>query len=277
MAARDRTVRLIVNADDFGASSAVNQAVLRAFREGILTTASLMVTGAAFAEAVEIAHANPGLGVGLHLTLVEGESVLPLSLAYDLLDHRRRFSDNPAYAGWRYFFDPRLAVQLHHEIAAQLDKFHATGLTLDHVNGHMHMHMHPVVMRMLLELAPTHGISAIRLTREPWERDLVSRGGRWCYRLSHSLVFEALSRRIAPALSSRGIRHTDGVFGLLQTSRMGIRYFDRFLGEVPSGCWEVYSHPSLAGEGDEFQGLISETSRRWVDQRGIRLIRYQDL
>lgn len=277
MATRDRTVRLIVNADDFGTSSAVNHAVLHAFREGILTTASIMVTGGAFAEAVQIAHANPGLGVGLHLTLVEGESVLPLSQAYDLLDHRRRFPSNPAYAGWRYFFDPRLARQLRHEITAQLDKFHATGLKLDHVNGHMHMHMHPVVMGILLELAPTHGIAAIRLTREPWERDLISRGGRWFYRLTHSLVFEALSRRLAPALVRQGIRHTDGVFGLLQTSRIDADYLGRLLQEIPPGSWELYSHPSLAGKPDELQGLVSGTTRHWVERREMRLIRYQDL
>ena len=62
-------VRVVVNADDFGASPAVNAAVVRAHREGVLTTASLMVTGAAFDEAVQLARATPTLAVGLHLAL----------------------------------------------------------------------------------------------------------------------------------------------------------------------------------------------------------------
>ena len=66
--------RLIVNADDFGRSAAINQAVIRAHREGILTTASLMVNEPAFEEAVALARANPKLGVGLHLTLLCGHS-----------------------------------------------------------------------------------------------------------------------------------------------------------------------------------------------------------
>ena len=60
-------LRLIVNADDFGRSRSINEAVIRAHREGILTTASLMVNEPACAEAVALAKENPRLGVGLHL------------------------------------------------------------------------------------------------------------------------------------------------------------------------------------------------------------------
>src|SRR6266705_6008158 len=69
--------RLIVNADDFGRSHSINEAVIRAHKEGILTSASLMVNEPAFEEAVELAKANPTLGVGLHLTLLCGHSTLP--------------------------------------------------------------------------------------------------------------------------------------------------------------------------------------------------------
>ena len=68
--------RLVVNADDFGRSQSINQAVVRAHREGILTSASLMVNEPFADEAVALARANPGLGVGLHLTLVCGASAL---------------------------------------------------------------------------------------------------------------------------------------------------------------------------------------------------------
>jgi chitin disaccharide deacetylase len=67
-------VPLIINADDFGYSSAVNRAVIQAHREGVLTSASLMVNERAAGEAVQLAHANPRLAVGLHLVLVLGRS-----------------------------------------------------------------------------------------------------------------------------------------------------------------------------------------------------------
>src|SRR5690349_10998590 len=83
--------RLIVNADDFGASRSINEAVIRAHREGILTTASLMVNEPACGEAVELAKQNPRLGVGLHLTLLMGHSALPPREIPGLVNERGEF------------------------------------------------------------------------------------------------------------------------------------------------------------------------------------------
>ncbi len=69
--------RLIITADDFGLSGGVNRAVEQAWKNGLLTGASIMPGGAAFDEAVKIARRNPALQVGLHLTLVQGRAVLP--------------------------------------------------------------------------------------------------------------------------------------------------------------------------------------------------------
>src|SRR4051812_46982398 len=96
--------RLIVNADDFGASSSINSAVIQAHRNGILTTASLMVNGAAFAEAVELARADPALGVGLHLSLCCGTSTLPQEQVPSLVNDRGEFSNSPVASGIKYFF-----------------------------------------------------------------------------------------------------------------------------------------------------------------------------
>src|SRR6059036_1537886 len=94
--------RLIVNADDFGRSHSINQAVVRAHREGILTTASLMVNGEAFEEAVHLARQNPKLGVGLHLTLICGTSALPHAEIPGLVDADQNFTNRPLAAGLRY-------------------------------------------------------------------------------------------------------------------------------------------------------------------------------
>ena len=104
--------RLIVNADDFGRSASINQAVIRAHREGILTTASLMVNEPACDEAVALARENPQLGVGLHLTLLCGHSALPSERIPGLVNARHEFTHNPAGAGFRYFFQRRLREQL---------------------------------------------------------------------------------------------------------------------------------------------------------------------
>ena len=100
--------RLIVNADDFGRSASINQAVIRAHREGILTTASLMVNEAAGEEAVALAREHPNLGVGLHLTLLCGHSALPGERIPGLVNASGEFTNNPAGAGFRYFFQRSL-------------------------------------------------------------------------------------------------------------------------------------------------------------------------
>src|SRR6266540_517180 len=108
--------RLIVNADDFGRSHPINEAVIRAHREGILTTASLMVNEPGFEEAVARAKENPRLGVGLHLTLICGQAACLPGEIPGLVDNQRRFSNQPVGVGFRYFFLPSLRAQLAREI-----------------------------------------------------------------------------------------------------------------------------------------------------------------
>src|SRR5438132_5013442 len=117
-----RQLRLIVNADDFGVSAEVNEAVIRAFKEGVLTSTSLMVTGEAFAQAVRLAKENPGLAVGMHLVTVVGRSVLSHFEIPTLVDREGNFSNNPIAAGLKYFFSPRARRELRNELAAQFEK-----------------------------------------------------------------------------------------------------------------------------------------------------------
>jgi predicted glycoside hydrolase/deacetylase ChbG (UPF0249 family) len=85
--------RLVVTADDFGAAQAVNEAVERAHTTGILTAASLMVSGEAVEDAVERARRLPDLGVGLHVVLADGVPVLPPEQVPALVGPDGRFHD----------------------------------------------------------------------------------------------------------------------------------------------------------------------------------------
>ncbi len=269
--------RLIVNADDFGRSSAINHAVIRAHQEGILTTASLMVNGSACAEAVALAHAHPRLGVGLHLSLVCGRSALKPTEIPGLVDDKYNFSDHPAWSGCRYFFQPGLRRQLRHEISAQFQKFRLTGLVLDHVNGHLNLHLHPTVFSILRHHDEEWRIRRFRLTHDPFWLNARLAGGQWPYRLTHALIFNLLSRRARPELDRRGIRHTGAVFGLLQNGRVSEDYVLKLLPRLPAGDSELYSHPSLDEFKHELDALVSPRVKAQVAQSGIELIRYQDL
>lgn len=269
--------RLIVNADDFGLSSSANRAVIRAHREGILTTASLMVNEPGFDEALALARENPNLGVGLHLTLSHGHSALPAKEIPGLVNERGEFSNDPTATGFRYFMRRELHDPLRREVFAQFEKFRATGLPLDHVNGHLHFHLHPTVFRIVMDAAEKFAVRRMRLTRDPFRLNVRLASGRWLYRSSHAFIYGCLSRKARGALRKRGIRHTHKVFGLLQNALVDEAYILKLLPRLPAGDSELYSHPSLDEFKHEFEALLSERVRASIRENRIELIRYQDL
>jgi hopanoid biosynthesis associated protein HpnK len=277
MARPESARRLVVNADDFGRSSSINQAVIRAHQDGILTTASLMMNEPALDEAVALAKQNLQLGVGLHLTLSHGHSALPPEKIPGLVNQRGEFSNAPAATGFRYFIKRGLRDQLRAEIHAQFEKFRATGLPLDHVNGHLHFHLHPTIFRIVMDAADKFGIKRMRLTRDPYWMDVPLAPGRRMYRASHAAIYLFLSGSARRTLRRKNIRYTKRVFGLLQNALVDEQYILKLLPLLPTGDSELYSHPSLDEFKHEFDALVSARVKSAVRDQGIQLIRYQDL
>src|SRR5271166_1472864 len=100
MAAR----RLIVHADDFGLSERVNEGVIEAHRNGVLTSTSVIASGAAFEHAVGLSQTNPTLDVGVHLTLVDEGPVAAADVIGTLLDTNGRFHRQAGTFMRRYLF-----------------------------------------------------------------------------------------------------------------------------------------------------------------------------
>lgn len=233
--------RLQITADDLGASAAVNAAIARSHRSGILTTASLMVTGGAVTEAVALAGALPSLSVGLHLVLVDGRAASPPAAIPDLADGAGRFPGDAARAGltlwWRR---RRLRAQLETEIRAQLDAYRATGLPLAHVDSHHHLHMHPVVWSVLCPLLVEYGVPWVRIMDED------ARGrcaGRAPLDELHAGVFRLLSLRVRSGARRSGLGAADRVYGLRATERLDEAELVRLLGALPDGTFEIFAHP----------------------------------
>jgi chitin disaccharide deacetylase len=269
--------RLIVNADDFGRSQSINKAVIQAHQNGILTSASMMVNGQAFDEAVVFAKTNPALGVGLHLTLVCGQSTLPPEQIPNLVNSAGEFRDNAVAAGMLYFFSSTAQAELEREIRAQIEKFLSTGLHLDHLNGHLHFHLHPTVWQILRRLCSEYRIEHVRLTNEPAYLNWRQERGRWSYRISHAAVFKWLSAAAREDFNRLGLKCTDRVFGLLQDGHVDETYLCRLLPQLPAATAELYSHPSLDVFEHEYDALVSQRVRELIAREKIELIRYQDL
>ena len=272
-----------MTADDFGFSHGVNRAILRAHQEGIVTHASLMVTGEAVDEAVAVARANPGLSVGLHLVVVSGRSALSPSEIPDLVDGNGRFPWGPVRSGLRYQFGGRsVRTQLRREIRAQLERFLQTGLPLAHVDGHLHMHLHPVVLSDLVELADEFGIRAIRLPLEELRANLAFDSRAAARKLVWSWIFGRLRRHGERRLRSAGIAFADRVYGLLQTGCVTEEYLLDLLPRIRVSVAEIYCHPDSLLPGEprngppgagraELDAVTSPRVRRAVEACGFML------
>jgi len=281
-------LRVIINADDFGASEEVNEAVIRAYKEGVLTSTSLMVTGAAFDQAVGLAKENPGLAVGIHLVTVVGKSVLPQSEIPDLVDVEGNFSNNPTAAGLKYFFSPRARRQLRKELDAQFEKFRSTGLPLSHIDGHLHLHVHPVIFKAALELGVTYGARRMRVPAEERSLALAFDPAHSVRKTIHTLLFGGLARYMKKRLRERGFTVPERVYGNLQSGAMSERYFLYALDNLTAQTNEIYFHPAVYADerllnGDEhqcsieFEALTSERVKERVRTLGVKLTNYLEI
>jgi hopanoid biosynthesis associated protein HpnK len=281
-------LRVIINADDFGASEEVNEAVIRAHREGVLTSTSLMVTGAAFEQAVGLAKENPGLAVGIHLVTVVGKSVLPQSEIPDLVDGEGNFSNNPTAAGLKYFFSPRARGQLRRELAAQFDRFRSTGLPLSHIDGHLHLHVHPVIFNAALELGAAYGARRMRVPAEERSLALAFDPSHSMRKTIHTILFGELARYMKKKLGECGFTVPERVYGNLQSGAMSERYFLYALDNLTAATNEIYFHPAVYADekllsGDEqqcsieFEALTSERVKERVRALGVKLTNYSEI
>ncbi len=279
--------QLIITADDFGLSSGVNRAVEQAWKNGLLTCASIMPGAAGFDEAVKIARRNPGLQIGLHLTLVQGRGVLPPAELPELVDAGGCFSDNPVTAGFRYFFDRGLYCQLKREIEAQIKKVLDAGIGLSHIDGHLNMHLHPTVFRILAELMPRYGITTFRLARERLSHNLRFDGERKFGKALESLIFGFLTDHARPELDRLGIAYASEVKGVLNSGRMTEEYILNIIDGVQEGLTEIYFHPGILPDAgisrimpgyrhqEELAAITSPTVRRRLHELKIRVQNYR--
>lgn len=242
--------QLVITSDDFGLSPGVNRAVEQAWQDGLLTCASIMPGAAAFDEAVEIARRNPGLQVGLHLTLVQGRGVLPLDSIPGLVDQAGFFTNNPVAAGMRYFFDRGLFCQLKREIEAQIVKVLDAGIPLTHIDGHLNIHLHPTVFSILTELMPRYGISSFRLSRERLSHNLRFDRERRVGKTVERIIFGSLANNARPRLDDLNIRYAAEVKGVLNSGRMTEDYILNIIDDLQDGLTEIYFHPGILPDAE---------------------------
>ena len=277
--------RLIVNADDFGLSPEVNAGIMRAYRDGILRSASLMVAEPSATAAAQLARENPGLDVGLHAVVCRGRSVLDPSRLGAAVQASGEFIDSPVGAGMRYFFDRSLRAAMTDELRAQVERHLELVGYLNHIDGHLNFHVHPLFADILVDLAVEYKVPCIRLPREPVMTTLRLRQDNAARKLVESVIFRTLSRRTLSMMVAHGLSSTDTLFGLHQSGHLSEDYVVGVLDRVRDGTTEMYFHPAADIGGTppaaqaqlEVEILTSPRVRAAIDRNGIELITFADL
>jgi hopanoid biosynthesis associated protein HpnK len=281
--------RVIITGDDFGLAVPVNEAIAEAHRHGILTAASLMIGAASAADAVERARQLPTLQVGLHITLVEGHSILPPAAIPDLVDEGGNFSDHPARSGIKYALWPGVQKQLEAEIRAQFEAFARTGLLLDHANTHNHLHLNPRILELILRVGSEFGLKAIRVPNEPALSSWRATGKGLAGRTTAWVLLAPLIAHMKRRLRRARISGNDFIFGMADTGAMTAERVQRFLKYLPDGVTEIYFHPATRRcleidrtmpeylHEEEYKALTSSRLMDAFESEGIRRIAFCNL
>jgi predicted glycoside hydrolase/deacetylase ChbG (UPF0249 family) len=236
--------RLILNADDFGLTRGINRAIAELHALGALTSATLMASGAAFDDAVAIAHAHPALGVGCHIVLTDGAPISPPHTIPTLLGpDGKTFRPNLTHFVRDLLLNRIAEADIAREASAQIQKLQHHGIIVTHIDTHKHTHLFPRVARPLLTVAERTGVPAIR---NPFEQP-------WSLALSKSPLLRRLQLRMIrhlrprflalPQISSGRVLTTDGTLGISATGHLNTATLDAILHAMPEGLWELVCHP----------------------------------
>jgi chitin disaccharide deacetylase len=251
---------LIVNADDLGLTPGVNRGILRAFQNGIVTSASLLVTGSAFEEAVALARQNPELDIGLHLTLVEERAALPPEALPTLVDKTGRLPGTKGEFFKRALLGRISWDEVEREIATQIARFQQTGLRLSHLDSHQHLHMFPPVFQIVTRLTRGMDHVWIRNSAGPWRKLPGVRTGQWFQRLGLNLACLWARGLHNPP----GLQMPDGMYGFEVGGSLTRSALEQILREIPDGLYELSCHP---GEGDkETCARYGHWGYRWAEE-----------
>src|SRR3979490_944135 len=257
---------LIVNADDLGWTSGVNRGIAEAHRNGIVTSASLLASGEAFGDAVELVRKTRGLGVGVHLNLSDGAPIAGRETVTSLLNSEGEFEGGPDGLLLKIATRGLAMREVEKEWEAQIGKIRAGGIDPPRLDGHKHVHMLPGLFEIALRLAKRHGIGAIRVSHEASNlRTALSTGElRATVVLKQGVQargLKLLARDAREQAERAGISTADYFCGIAQTGELTKEGVKKFLKSLPEGTTELMCHPGYV------DAALRKTATRLQDSR----------
>lgn len=236
---------LVVTADDFGLRSHINNGVIKAVCRGIVRNVSLMANGAAFNEAVKLLKIAPDISVGVHLSLVGGNPVLPQSEVASIVQKDGSFfHDFSAFA--KYYLQGKFnATEIFNELESQIIRIEEAGIFITHIDSHQHIHCLPGLFDQIQLLAYKHNIRYIRIPEEPFMFRSLFRHPR---RVLKQQILACLARNNRRKLSNL-LFSVDHFRGFLYGGGLTKSRLIEILFNLRNGVTELMCHPGYQFDG----------------------------
>ncbi|UCE99781.1 MAG: ChbG/HpnK family deacetylase [Planctomycetota bacterium] len=279
--------RIIINADDFGLSDTINEAVKQAHTNGVLTSTTIMTNMPAAKDAVKIAKKLPALGVGVHLNLSIGTPLSNNSSANCLLNKNGELGLPPARLAILSTLSHKFRTAIRTELASQIQWVIDNGLAPTHLDSHKHIHSFPPIFPIVCELAWKFNIPAIRFTYEPKQLShspwpLPSEGGR--KRAGKIRTMAKINR-----LQNADFLKTDALLGIVHIGKINVTFFRAVTLYNPVATAEIMTHPAVSDSSEpdkgtmlhqqttELEALCSERTKEYFKNAKIKLVHFGQL
>jgi chitin disaccharide deacetylase len=252
--------QLVVNADDLGLTVGVNDGIFDAHALGILTSASLFANAPATNDAIRRSRSYPSLGLGAHLTLVDGAPILHPRQVPSLVTDDGRFRRS-----WKPFIVAclrgRISLrEVEQELTAQIERLQKAGIALTHLDAHKHVHGYPPIFSIVARLAARFGIDVVRIPYERWGPGLVAPKPRRGAQVLLNAAMWPWAQRARRTARSYGLR-TPQFIGRIHTGALNRAALHSLLRSVQPGVTELMVHPGYYDEA------LKRTGTRLLDSR----------
>ena len=271
------TIRLVINADGFGASAARNAGVLSAHRNGIVTSTSVLGNAGQPVEVLAELKAMPKLGTGVLLALADGPAVARPDDVPSLVDPEGRFPPRGRDVVLAWGKAAVRGEDVEREFDAQIARWRDAGLVIDHLAIKDNLGSLPMVALAAEKVARKHGIAGLRTVVEKptlaWTAD-VPRG----LAVAAAGALAWYSRRHLGVL-----RHGPQTWGHFDWDRLDEIRLLEIVGRLGPGGHEILCAPDHRPEvaspprQDEVAALCSPRVAAAIGGRGIELCRWSDL
>ena len=276
--------KLIVTADDFGLTHSINEGILMAAREGIVTNINLIPTGEAANEAIEVIKYDKIPEIGVHLALTETRPVTSIRLVTSLVDETGSFPTT-RIKFLKKLLSGRIDMeQVRAELKSQMDKAAHSGARITNLSSHEHLHMMPEIFKVIIDLAKEYNVRYLRVLKK--EAIILPFSLKKIFRSAVVGYFHPTMEKL---LKKSGLTAADNFLGFLDSGAIGEGVLLRMLADIKEGVTELVVHPGFLDPvvlhrhkfhincEDELYALTSPRVKRVIAANGIKLCRYGDL